>query len=83
MSYDRMRATPSDEAHDAAESFDALYEAAADGLDISDFGVIMKVLPFIKYLFMSTGDKGEAISRGIQVLSMVERDNSLIDDAID
>ena len=82
MGYDRERATPSDAAHDAAASFDALYEAAADGLDLGDLTVLTRALPFIQYV-METADKGEAVSRGIQVMSMVERDNALLDEAID
>lgn len=76
MAYDKDRATPSSEAHTAAESLDSIIESLVDGLQISDFFTAYAKAPvFITYVFESGISKGESISRMTQVLSLLERDN--------
>ena len=76
MAYDKEKASPSDEAHRAAASLDAAYEAVTDnGVGIDDLKALFAIKDFIDYVMVP--DKGEMISRILQVVSLVERDNTL------
>ncbi len=77
--YSMERASPSLDAHDAAEAGDKILESLLDGLNISDPLTIMASFPhFSKYCFEEGIAKGECISRLIQVFSLIERDNALL-----
>jgi hypothetical protein len=83
MPYSKERANPSLDAHSAAEAGDKILEALLDGLGITDPLTIMAAYPqFSKYCFEDGIAKGECISRLIQVLSLIERDNALLAGAI-
>lgn len=82
MAYDRAKASPSDAAHEAAASLDSVYEAVGDGFQLSqDIAAIFRLQGFLDYILVD--DKGEMVSRIIQVASLVERDNSILNDLID
>ena len=84
MSYSTERANPSLAAHAAAESADRIFESLADGLDISDGFVAFAEFPeFVAYCFEDGIAKGESISRMMQVLHLLERDNALLANAIE
>lgn len=76
--YSRERSSPSEAAHKAAESLDNVYENLADGISLTDLKSIPHAKNVLEYLFETGLSKGEAISRAIQVLSLVERDNALL-----
>ena len=83
MSYSMEGANPSLDAHSAAAAGDKILEALMDGLGITDPITIMAAYPqFSKYCFEDGIAKGEVISRLIQVLSLIERDNALLATAI-
>lgn len=75
MAYDQDKAGPTQGAHDAAASLDAVYEAVSDGIDFSDLSALFKLKEFLGYVIVP--DKGMMISRMLQVISLVERDNSI------
>ncbi len=80
MSYDRNRAAPSSEAHNAAAALDSIIESLLDGFQLSDAIVAFAAAPqFAAYAFEDGLSKGESISRITQVLSLLERDNGLFD----
>ena len=81
MAYDRVAAAPSEAAHDAAEALDVVYEAIADGLSITDLSAFFKLQEFLDYILIE--DKGEMISRILQVAQLLERDNSLLNSVVD
>lgn len=82
LAYDQAKASPSQEAHDAAAALDFAFEGVSDGLSIGDIEILSKVRPLIAYLFEEGIPKGEAISRAVQLVSLVERDNSILSGAI-
>lgn len=83
MAYERMRATPSSEAHDAAEAADSIIESLLDGFQILDALVAFRKAPaFAAYAFEDGISKGESVSRIMQVLSLIERDNGFLDQTI-
>ena len=80
MAYDRNRAAPSSEAHDAAAAADSIFESLLDGFQLSDLLVAAAAQPALEaYAFENGISKGESISRLIQILSLIERDNSILD----
>lgn len=83
MAYDSNRAAPSPEAHAAAEAADRVIEALSDGFEFTDALVAFSAAPaFTAYTFETGISKGESISRMVQVLSLVERDNRFLDQTI-
>lgn len=80
MAYSKDRATPSPEAHAAAEALDSVIESLLDGVQMSDMLTAFAVVPtFFAYAFETGISKGESISRLAQVLSMLERDNKVFE----
>lgn len=81
MAYSRERAAPDPNAHRAAAALDRLYEAAKDGIhwdDLRLFRQIGEIRHLFNYIMGSGISRGEMISRTLQVLSLVERDNAII-----
>ncbi len=76
MAYDSNRAAPGPEAHAAAAAADRIIESLMDGLQFTDAMVVFFAAPaFRDYAFEGGISKGEVISRIVQVLGLIERDN--------
>lgn len=83
MAYDSNRAAPSPEAHAAARAADSIIESLLDGFQISDALIAFTAAPqFAAYAFEDGISKGESVSRILQVLSLIERDNGFLDQTI-
>ena len=83
MAYDSNRAAPGPEAHAAAAAADQIIESLLDGLHFTDAMVVFFAAPaFTDYAFEDGISKGESISRIVQVLGLIERDNGFFDQTV-
>ena len=83
MAYDSNRAAPSTEAHAAAAAADSIIESLLDGFQVTDGLVAFSAAPaFAAYAFEDGISKGESVSRILQVVGLIERDNNFLDQTI-
>lgn len=85
MAFDEAKVRFTDEEMAAAKAADALYDlfaaAAADGIDMSDFAVMVEAIPHVKalYGFLAEGTKAEYASKSLALAVALVRDNDVLD----
>jgi hypothetical protein len=85
MAFDEAKVQFTAEEMAAAKAADALYDlfaqAVADGIDMSDFAVMLQAVPHIKalYGFLAEGSKADYAKKSLALGVALIRDNEVLD----